>query len=72
MPKMKYKGKSIEFQRVKGKKNPKIQQMSSEEVKFNEQSSKVFNENKETFFGENSKFYIKFILYSQSLIYYVN
>ena len=51
-----YKGKSVEFQRVKGKKNPKIKQMSSEEVKFNEQSSKVLNENKELFFGESTKY----------------
>lgn len=55
MPKMKFKGKSVEYQRVKGKKNAKIKQMSSEEVKFNEESSKVLNENKDMFFGEGLK-----------------
>lgn len=55
MPKLKYKGKSVEFQRVKGKKNPKIKQMSSEEAKMEEQTSKVLNEKKDFFFGNEPK-----------------
>lgn len=53
---MKYKGKSVEFQRVYGKKAAKIKQMSSEEAKFNTESSKVLNENKQFFFDEDTKY----------------
>lgn len=57
MPKLKYKGKSVEFQRVKGKKNPKIKQMSSEEAKMEEHASKVLNEKKEMFFGNEQRYF---------------
>lgn len=46
IPKLKYKGKSTEFQRVKGKKNPKIQTMDSQ-TKTEEQlkeEARVFND----------------------------
>lgn len=56
MPKMKYKGKSVEFQRVKGKKAPKIKQMNSEEAKFDNENTKVLKENKQYFFDEDPKF----------------
>eukprot|EP01016_Furgasonia_blochmanni_P027462 TRINITY_DN2896_c0_g1_i3.p2 TRINITY_DN2896_c0_g1~~TRINITY_DN2896_c0_g1_i3.p2 ORF type:complete len:188 (+),score=44.60 TRINITY_DN2896_c0_g1_i3:637-1200(+) len=32
IPKLKYKGKGVEFQRVKGKKAPKIQELDSDEI----------------------------------------
>jgi len=35
MPKLKYKGKSVEFQRVKGKKAPKIETLDSEDIPGN-------------------------------------
>jgi hypothetical protein len=47
IPKLKYKGKSMEFQRVKGKKNPKIQTMDSNTQKTEEQQreeARVFND----------------------------
>ncbi|EAR96395.1 pre-RNA processing PIH1/Nop17 protein (macronuclear) [Tetrahymena thermophila SB210] len=40
IPKLKYKGKSIEYQRVKGKKAPKIQQLSQEDIQTQEQIAK--------------------------------
>ncbi|KRW98808.1 hypothetical protein PPERSA_10579 [Pseudocohnilembus persalinus] len=42
-PNLKYKGKSVEFQRVKGKKAPKIQQLSEENRKAQEQIKKSEN-----------------------------
>lgn len=48
---MTYKGKSVEFQRVKGKKAPKIQTLDSDDVEAPETSQKANEALKETFQG---------------------
>jgi hypothetical protein len=55
VPKLKYKGKSIEFQRVKGKKAPKIQQLSKEEARAEEQFQRTGKRLIEDITGQNDK-----------------
>ncbi len=47
IPKLKYKGKSVEIQRVKGKKNPKIEKLIEKENSFNAENQKNFQETKD-------------------------
>lgn len=54
-PKLKYKGKSIEFQRVKGKKAPKIQQLSEEEERAEEQMQRTGKRLIEDITGQNDR-----------------
>lgn len=42
MPKMTYKGSSVEFQRVKGKKAPKIETLDAEDVEVTAQQEEAF------------------------------
>jgi len=54
---MKYKGKSIEYQRVKGKKAPKIQQLDSKDLLEKENQQKFLSQHKPDFFADSSKSY---------------